>query len=275
MSSLPADVQLYARVGARVDGAWLWGGGVTFRAIRATAALTYPTANATGVLPTQSFEWTAAPGADAYILHIGTAPDTWDVVAAGLLTQRSYRVNAPLPLDRTLYARVGARVGGVWWWAPSIPFTAARITPAIVYPVGDTTDISTSRDFEWSASPGADAYILHIGTAPNTSDVLAAGLLTGTTFRVTTLLPSDRTLYMRVGARVGGTWWWSASVPFRAVRATATLIYPVANATNTDPAHDLSGRRCPMRTPISCTSERRPTPGTWSRRACSAARPTT
>ena len=45
--------------------------------------------------------------ADAYILHIGTAPDTWDVVAAGLLTQTTYLVTAMLPTDVTLYVRVG------------------------------------------------------------------------------------------------------------------------------------------------------------------------
>ena len=72
----------------------------------------YPTAGATLESMTRAFEWTPVTGADAYILHIGTAPNTWDVLAAGLLTQTSHLVTTVLPVDRTLYVRVGARVGG-------------------------------------------------------------------------------------------------------------------------------------------------------------------
>jgi hypothetical protein len=84
----------------------------------------YPTANATGVVTTRAFEWTAVTGADAYILHIGTAPDTWNVLAAGLLTQTTHLVTTTLPTGVTLYVRVGSRVGGVWQYSTSIPFTA-------------------------------------------------------------------------------------------------------------------------------------------------------
>jgi len=34
-------------------------------------------------------------------------------------------VTTTLPPGSTLYARVGARVGGVWRWSASVPFTAA------------------------------------------------------------------------------------------------------------------------------------------------------
>ena len=63
----------------------------------ATASMIYPTANATNVSAAQPFTWTPVTGADAYILHIGTAPNTWDVLAAGLLTQPSYLVTTTLP----------------------------------------------------------------------------------------------------------------------------------------------------------------------------------
>ena len=58
---------------------------------------------------TRAFEWTAVTGADAYILHIGTAPDTWNVLAAGLLTQTTHLVTTTLPTGVTLYVRVGSR----------------------------------------------------------------------------------------------------------------------------------------------------------------------
>ncbi len=176
----------------------------------------YPTANATNVLTTRAFEWTPVTGADAYILHIGTAPDTWDVVAAGLLTQTTYLVTATLPTDRTLYVRVGSRVAGAWRYSASIPFTAGRLAATMIYPTANATGIVTTRAFEWTAVTGADAYILHIGTAPDTWNVLAAGLLTQTTHLVTTPLPTGVTLYVRVGSRVGGVWQYSVSIPFTA-----------------------------------------------------------
>jgi hypothetical protein len=230
-TTLPTDVTLYVRVGSRSGGIWRYGTSIPFTAARVTATMIYPTANATGVLASQPFSWTPVTGADAYILHIGTAPNTWNVLAAGLLTQTSYLVTASLPTDVTLHVRVGSRVGGVWRYSNSIPFTAASLTATMVYPTANATDVSVAQAFQWTPVPGANAYILHIGTAPNTWNVLAAGLLTQTSYLVTATLPTDITLYVRVGSRVAGVWRYSASIPFTAARTTATLVYPTANAT--------------------------------------------
>ena len=215
-TTLPTDVTLYVRIGSRSGGVWRYSPSIPFTAVRVTATMIYPAANATNVSPAQPFTWTSVTGADAYILHIGTAPDTWNVVAAGLLNQPSYVVTAALPTDVTLYVRVGSRVGGLWRYSTSIPFTAARTTATLLYPTVNATGIVTTRAFEWTPVPGADAYILHIGTAPNTWNVLAAGLLTSPSYLVTTTLPAGPTLYARVGARVGGVWRWSTNVPFTA-----------------------------------------------------------
>ena len=161
---------------------------VNFALLRDRAEIIYPAANAIDVVTTRRFEWTGVPGADAYILHIGTAPDTWNVLAAGLLTDTTFLVTTTLPTDTQLHVRVGARVGGVWRYGHSVPFRAARMTAAMIYPAANATGVATSRDFEWQPVAGADAYILHVGTAPGTWDVLAAGLLTQTTHRVITVL---------------------------------------------------------------------------------------
>ena len=87
-------------------------------------------------------------------------------------------MTATLPTDVTLYVRVGSRVGGIWRYSASIPFTAARMTATMIYPTANATGVVTTHAFEWTPVPAADAYILHIGTAPNTWNVLAAGLLT-------------------------------------------------------------------------------------------------
>src|SRR4029453_14742365 len=230
-TTLPTGITLYVRVGSRVAGVWQYSTSIPFTAAPAAATMVYPTANATNVLTTRAFEWTAVTGADAYILHIGTAPDTWNVLAAGLLTQTPHLVTTTLPTGVTLYVRVGSRVSGVWQYSASIPFTAAPSAPTIIYPTANATNVLTTRAFEWTAVTGADAYILHIGTAPDTWDVVAAGLLTQTTFMVTTTLPTNQTLYVRVGSRVNGNWRYSASIPFTAGRLGATMIYPTAKAT--------------------------------------------
>ena len=160
-TSLPADVTLYAQVLARVDGVWRNSAAVPFTARRTSASMIYPTANATGVVTTRAFEWTPVTGADAYILHIGTAPRHWNVLAAGLLTQTTHLVTTTLPTDVTLYVRVGSRVGGSWQYSASIPFTAALATATMIYPTANATGVLTTRAFEWTPVTGADAYILH------------------------------------------------------------------------------------------------------------------
>jgi hypothetical protein len=215
-TTLPTDVTLYVRVGSRVGGIWRYSASIPFTAASVVTTMVYPTANAIAVSTARAFEWTPVNGADAYILHIGTAPNSWDVLAAGLLTQPSFLVTTTLPLDVTLYVRVGSRVGGIWRYSTSIPFTAARMAPTLIYPTVNATGVVTTRAFEWTPVPEADAYILHIGTAPNTWNVLAAGLLTNSSYLVTTTLPGGQTLYARVGARVGGVWRWSTNVPFTA-----------------------------------------------------------
>ena len=215
-ATLPTDRTLYVRVGSRISGSWRYSASIPFTAGRLAATMIYPTANAIGVVTTRAFEWTAVTGADAYILHIGTAPDTWNVLAAGLLTQTTHVVTTTLPTGVTLYARVGSRVAGVWQYSISIPFTAAPPAATMIYPTANATGVLTTRPFEWTPVTGADAYILHIGTAPDTWDIVAAGLLTQTTHLVTATLPTDVTLYVRVGSRVGGNWRFSTSIPFTA-----------------------------------------------------------
>jgi hypothetical protein len=219
------------RIGSRSGGVWRYSPSIPFTAVRVTATMIYPAANATNVSPAQPFTWTAVTGADAYILHIGTAPDTWNVVAAGLLSQPSYLVTATLPTAVTLYVRVGSRVGGIWRYSASIPFTAASLTATMTYPTANATNVSPAQPFTWTPVTGADAYILHIGTAPDTWNVLAAGLLSQPSYLVTATLPTAVTLYVRVGSRVGGIWRYSTSIPFTAVSLTATMTYPTANAT--------------------------------------------
>ena len=271
-TTLPTGVTLHVRVGSRVGGIWRYSASIPFTAVSLTATMIYPTANATNVSPAQPFTWTPVTGADAYILHIGTAPDTWNVLAAGLLTQPSYLVTTTLPTGVTLHVRVGSRVGGIWRYSASIPFTAVSLTATMIYPTANATSVSTAQAFTWTPVTGADAYILHIGTAPNTWNVLAAGLLTSTSYMVTTTLTPGATLYARVGARVGGVWRYSANVPFTVALATGPPI-SVAFTASSDHATNVTSYRLDIfaaganpatATPIASSDLGKPTPDATS-----------
>jgi hypothetical protein len=87
--------------------------------------LTYPADGTTGIVLPKEFTWTPVPAADAYILQIGTTPGAEDVFRRGNLTAPLFRVPRGLPAGVPLYARVRARVGGIWRNGPAVAFTVA------------------------------------------------------------------------------------------------------------------------------------------------------
>ena len=104
-------------VNGRFDGST-----ALIRALPAVPSLIYPTANATDVVTTRAFEWTAVQDADAYILYIGTTPGAYDVLAAGLLTQHHLHVGATLPptaRSTPRFARASMASGATAWSCPS------------------------------------------------------------------------------------------------------------------------------------------------------------
>ena len=188
------------------------------------------------------------------------------------MTQPSYLVTTTLPAGVTLYVRVGSRVGGIWRYSASIPFTAISLTATMIYPTANATGVSTPQAFTWTPVTGADAYILHIGTAPNTWNVLAAGLLTSTSYMVTTTLTSGATLYTRVGARVGGVWRYSANVPFTVALSTGAPT-SVTFTASSDHATNVTSYRLDIfaasanpatATPIASSDLGKPTPDATS-----------
>jgi hypothetical protein len=228
---LPVGVPLYARARARVAGAWRSGPTVTFTAAPSTATLTFPAQGAAGVLLTQDFTWTAVPAADAYILQIGTSPGAGDVMRRGNLTSPAHRVREALPAGIPLYARVRARVGGIWRDGPDVSFTAAPSAASLTYPANGAQDVLLTQDFAWTAVPAVEAYLLEIGTTAGASDVYRRGNLTAAAHRVRAALPAGVPLHARVRAKVGGIWRSGPDVSFTAVPSTATLTSPADGAT--------------------------------------------
>ncbi|MDO8944628.1 MAG: hypothetical protein Q7U75_15705, partial [Desulfobacterales bacterium] len=70
-----------------------------------TATLTTPAAGATGVSVTPTFQWTSVPGAQAYVLWVGTTAGARDVLGTSETAQTSYTAVTALPEATALHAR--------------------------------------------------------------------------------------------------------------------------------------------------------------------------
>jgi hypothetical protein len=122
----------------------------TFSVMSLSALFTYPAAGTTSIDPTLPLTWTAVANAQAYYLYLGstfgarnlvntgeidpnysltwttvaTAPAYYldvgstlgasDLVNSGEIQGTSYRIRRVLPINRTLYARLWTKFGGVW-----------------------------------------------------------------------------------------------------------------------------------------------------------------
>ena len=139
--ALPTGVTLWARLYTEVAGSWDSHQDITFTVTGNWTGFTYPTAGGMGMINTMTpFSWSAATGAQAYQLTIGTKP--------GVSQSRQLRVLAPnvtdyrepaLPTGSTLYARIVAKIAGNWTNYQAISFTAAR-QPVSVHPPRPRTD---------------------------------------------------------------------------------------------------------------------------------------
>jgi hypothetical protein len=143
---------------------------------------------------TQPLQWTAAAGARAYEIQIGTSPGASDILDSGIITSTSLAMPA-LPSGAVIYARVRAILQG---WGDDLPaghwprgaYTLFRIdgqTPASQFlnlKKGGT--LAAGHPVEWTASPLAIGYHLAItgatfdGAASNPGQGGLAGTASGT-----------------------------------------------------------------------------------------------
>jgi hypothetical protein len=206
-----------------------------------TAQFIYPQNGITKLDVTRSFEWTPVPNAQAYVLQIGTAAGTKDILETPLLQQTSYAVTVPLPLNRYLYARIWTKVGNIWRVTDAsgqiveVMFSVVPpSTATFVYPLDLSTQVDLTRGFEWTPVEGSQGYAVYIGTSPGAKDVLDSGLITASSYKPATL-PTDRVLYARLWTKAGGVWKaadWNnklSDISFTVVPQplVPSLVYPV------------------------------------------------
>jgi serine protease len=208
MPALPAGPTLNATLYAEVNGGWTSYQAITFTAAAGEAMFTSPVNGQTGVDPTAGFTWATSPGAQGYLLAVGTTPNGTDLLVTGALPASQTHASGPvLPAGKAIYATLLTKTNGGWTRFQAITFTARAPIATLTHPVNGQTAVVTPTAFTWVPIAGAQNYVLVIGTTPASTNVLRTGLIapTATGYAVGKLAVHQR-LYATLLTEVNGSW---------------------------------------------------------------------
>src|SRR4051812_20357841 len=128
------------------------------RAVAAALAplLVSPADGASAADLSQPIQWTTVPNAEAYYLYLGTTRGAKDLADSGAIATTSYLASR-LPIDQTVFARVWAKVAGVWRYTDA-SFKGAPLTTSLIYPSANAVNADIGLPIRWTPVPNAQAY---------------------------------------------------------------------------------------------------------------------
>jgi serine protease len=208
-TGLPVNGEtIYARLYTNDGGTYVHND-YTFKAVtQAEAALTTPTPSSTLTSSSVKFTWSAASGATAYILELGsTGVGSYNLYYSGSTTATSATVNG-LPINgETIYARLYTNQGGIWLHTDYTYKAVTEAQAALTSPTPSSTLTSSSVKFTWSAASGATAYLLSLGsTGAGSTNLYYSGSTTNTSVTVNGLPINGETIYARLFTEINGSW---------------------------------------------------------------------
>lgn len=167
--------------------------------------LTAPADGASGVLNTQSFVWSAVPGAVMYTIELSTDP-AFSTIDISKNAGTNSAIITNLGGFTNYFWRVKSNNGG----HESIPsnvynFTSATAAATLTYPADTATGIPLNPVFSWTPVPGADSYTLQVSTSSTfttSSMIYNVSGFTATSQQVTGLNPNT-IYYWRVRSASG------------------------------------------------------------------------
>lgn len=226
--SLLPNRKYFLRLWSKIDGNW-YAKDSSFTTV-AAAALTTPADGAVNVDPGEDITWTPVPEVQAYSLKIGSAAGADDVFRSGETQATSLQVSVLQP-SKTYYAAIWTKVGGGWRKSESSFQTGIGISH-FVSPRNGMQGVDPYAPLTWTSVPLADAYALHVGTAPGLKDVYASA----ETLKTSALVPltPGTHYYARIFTR-RGTAWRSSDISFTTGTGRAHLVKPLDGATGVDP----------------------------------------
>jgi hypothetical protein len=170
--NLPAGQTLYATIWTHVSGTWK-STGINFTAAASQSLVPtfiYPTNGSTMDISVP-FSWTSVPNAQAYYLYVGTSLGAKNVINSGETQATSYSASS-LPTTGTFYARIHAKVAGVWRYT-DITFSTSPLTASLITPANGSVGFdATTTSFTWTSPPLASKYYLYVGTSANNFDLI-------------------------------------------------------------------------------------------------------
>jgi hypothetical protein len=181
-------------------------------------------------------QWTTVVGAQGYWLYLGSTLGAQDLLTTGALSVTSYQP-APLPLGRTVFARIFTQIGGIWQSTDSTFSVGVNLAlPAtLTYPANGAVNADLTQPIRWSPVVGAQGYWLYLGSTLGAQDLVSAGPTNLTSYQPSTL-PLGRTIFARIFTNIGGSW-RSTDSSFSVgvtISPPAVLTYPTNGAVNAD-----------------------------------------
>jgi hypothetical protein len=208
VSGIPIDgSNVYVRLWTLFGNTWQFndytytaqGGG-------AKAAIISPTPGSGLAGPSVTFTWSAATGASAYWVDIGTTAGGFDLYSQGQALATSQTITG-LPTDgRTVYVRLWTAAAGTWQYNDYTFKASGGSKAAILTPVPASTLSGSSVTFTWSAVSGAAAYWLDIGTTAGGFDLYSQGQALATSQTINGLPSGGSTIYVRLWTAIAGVW---------------------------------------------------------------------
>jgi sugar lactone lactonase YvrE len=207
VSKLPVDGKpIYAELWVFIGNAWVTSHYTYSAAVMTTAALSSPAPGST-LGTTQTFAWTAATGATAYALNLGsTGVGSSNVYNSGHVTTTSTTASGLPTNGETIYAELWAYVNNAWV-TTNYTFKAVDTVATITSPAPGSTLIGSAQTFTWTPAAGASIYALNLGsTGVGSSNLYNSGHITTTSVSVTGLPTNGEPIYAKLWAYVNNAW---------------------------------------------------------------------
>jgi len=208
------------------------------------AILSIPANNAKDVNPNITLQWSAAQGADTYILQISTSMnfDSDLFYTKENINTNSYSLSGVLDPQEKYYWRIaGVNDAGQGDWSDIWNFTTttAPNPPSLAGPSNNSTNISLTPELSWNKADKADSYDLQLSDNDLFNNIIVdKKKITETTYTIESDILTTETEYfwrVRSVSNVSGPSKWSDVWSFTtaaAAPAKPNLKYPKQGAKN-------------------------------------------
>ena len=210
VSGLPTDGSpIYVKLWTLTGGSWV-SNDYVYKAAGANtkAVMTAPAAFSTLTGASVTFTWSAAGGAVAYWLDVGSVQGQGSIFGQNVALVTSQTVNG-IPVDgSTLYVKLWTLLGGVWQSSDYTYKTGSATSSkaAIQIPASATVLSGASVTFTWSAGSGATAYWLDVGSVQGQGNIFGQNVALATSQTVSGIPTDGSTLYVKLWTQAGGAW---------------------------------------------------------------------